>query len=219
MEGIKNKALISRLNQSSYSNAQLRWLIRAIDCLAGCCMIDGVWILTLPLVTMAEICSQAPGLWRERPILMMKAVHSLLAAYSRPHYSPPLRQKHSRDTAASPWEEIILLDTITGSGVWHLTTGSVGPNFWLIVRQLRLQGWLRHRIKSDMPVGSLCRLAGAIIILNVKLWAFTYGSLNEEICPLFSMILEAGPEALWLISEGRTWKMHNFLIFFSWNES
>ncbi len=172
-------------------------------------MIDGVWIVTLPPVTMAEICSQAPGLCREQPILMMKAVHSLLAAYSRPHYSPPLRQKHSRDTAAAPWEEIILLDTITGLGVWHLTTGSVGPNFWLIVRQLRLHGWLRHRIRSDMPVGSLCRFAGAIIILNVKLWAFTYGSLNKEICLLFCMILEAGPEALapvWLIFRGQDMK-------------
>lgn len=74
-------------------------------------MINGVWIVTLPLVTMSR------DLQPERPVPMMKAVHWLLAASSRPHYSHPLIQKHSRDTAASPWEEIILLDTITGSGV------------------------------------------------------------------------------------------------------
>lgn len=99
-------------------------------------MIDDVWIVTLPLVTIAESCSQAPGLSWKQPILLMKPVQSLLAAHSPLHYFPSAETESSGDTVASPWEEIILLDTITGLGVWHPTTGSAGPNIWLIVRQL-----------------------------------------------------------------------------------
>lgn len=99
-------------------------------------MIDDVWIVTLLLVTIAESCSQAPGLSWKQPILLMKAVQSLLTAYSPLHYFPYAQTEKQRGYAASPWEEIILLDTITGLGVWHRTTGSGGPNIRLIVRQL-----------------------------------------------------------------------------------
>lgn len=210
-----NKALISRLNQSSYSNAQPRWLIRVIDCFSR--LLYDRWRLDLNSASGHNGRDLQPGSWA-----LEGATHPDDEGRPQPPRSIQL-------VSLFPFAQ-----TETQQGYCSISMGrnntfgynyrirSVASNIGLIVRQLSLHGWLQHRIWSDMPVGSLCRLRGAIIILNVKLWAFTYGSLNEEICPLFCMILEAGPKALapvWFITEGRRWKMHHFLILVSWNES